>query len=131
MTLIMSALHAFDADSDCFDFGGGDFDFDHDFVAENLACDATASRAMGSSPNASDGSAGAEQMADGSGSSNFPVLLHEIVSNDDYECIHWLPCGTLFTISDKEAFTEQVIPRFFDARGGTKFTSFTRRLKRW
>ncbi|KAL7504747.1 LOW QUALITY PROTEIN: hypothetical protein ACHAXN_002320 [Cyclotella atomus] len=129
--MIMSEFQPFDTD-DCFDFGGSDFDFDRDFITENLACDPPApNRAMGSSPNTSDGSAGAEQLADGSGSTNFPVSLHEIVSNDDYECVHWLPCGTLFTISDKDAFTRQVIPRFFDARGGTKFTSFTRRLKRW
>lgn len=59
----------------------------------------------------------------------FPLLLHEIVSDpttDDF--IHWLPCGTRFTISDKTKFAERVLPRFF---GHAKFTSFTRRLKRW
>ena len=59
----------------------------------------------------------------------FPLLLHEIVSDpttDDF--IHWLPCGTRFAISDKTKFAERVLPRFF---GHAKFTSFTRRLKRW
>ena len=59
----------------------------------------------------------------------FPILLHEIVSeavSDD--CIHWLSCGTRFMISDKKRFAKDVLPRFY---GHAKFTSFTRRLKRW
>lgn len=59
----------------------------------------------------------------------FPILLHEIVTDpltDD--CIHWLACGTRFMISDKKKFAEEVLPRFY---GHAKFTSFTRRLKRW
>jgi len=59
----------------------------------------------------------------------FPILLHEIVtdpSTDD--CVHWLSCGTRFMISDKKKFAEEVLPRFY---GHAKFTSFTRRLKRW
>jgi hypothetical protein len=59
----------------------------------------------------------------------FPILLHEIVtdpSTDD--CIHWLQCGTRFMISDKKKFADDVLPRFY---GHAKFTSFTRRLKRW
>lgn len=59
----------------------------------------------------------------------FPLLLHEIVSDPTTDdLIHWLPCGTRFTISDKTKFAERVLPRFF---GHAKFTSFTRRLKRW
>ncbi|KAL3793394.1 hypothetical protein ACHAW5_000262 [Stephanodiscus triporus] len=59
----------------------------------------------------------------------FPILLHEIVtdpSTDD--CIHWLQCGTRFMISDKKKFADEVLTRFY---GHAKFTSFTRRLKRW
>ena len=59
----------------------------------------------------------------------FPILLHGIVtdpSTDD--CIHWLSCGTRFMISDKKKFAKDVLPRFY---GHAKFTSFTRRLKRW
>mmetsp|Transcript_5545 Transcript_5545/g.12297 ORF Transcript_5545/g.12297 Transcript_5545/m.12297 type:complete len:518 (+) Transcript_5545:2-1555(+) len=62
---------------------------------------------------------------------NFPVLLHEIISRDEYDSISWLPCGTKFVITDKDAFARTVLPRYFDARGTTKYTSFTRRLKRW
>mmetsp|Transcript_27183 Transcript_27183/g.56607 ORF Transcript_27183/g.56607 Transcript_27183/m.56607 type:complete len:610 (-) Transcript_27183:410-2239(-) len=59
----------------------------------------------------------------------FPILLHEIVTDPATdECIHWLACGTRFMISDKKKFAKDVLPRFY---GHAKFTSFTRRLKRW
>ncbi|KAL7466781.1 hypothetical protein ACHAXS_007065 [Conticribra weissflogii] len=60
---------------------------------------------------------------------DFPVLLHKIVSDPatDY-CIHWLPCGTHFYISDKSKFAEEVLPIYYKH---TKFPSFIRRLKRW
>lgn len=59
----------------------------------------------------------------------FPILLHEVVSDPSTDCcIHWLPCGTRFMISDKKKFAENVLPLFY---GNAKFTSFTRRLKRW
>mmetsp|Transcript_12080 Transcript_12080/g.20937 ORF Transcript_12080/g.20937 Transcript_12080/m.20937 type:complete len:629 (-) Transcript_12080:304-2190(-) len=59
----------------------------------------------------------------------FPILLHEIVSDPSTDdCIHWLACGTRFMISDKKKFAKDVLPRFY---GHAKFTSFTRRLKRW
>eukprot|EP00573_Skeletonema_grethae_P010999 CAMPEP_0201697148 /NCGR_PEP_ID=MMETSP0578-20130828/9629_1 /ASSEMBLY_ACC=CAM_ASM_000663 /TAXON_ID=267565 /ORGANISM="Skeletonema grethea, Strain CCMP 1804" /LENGTH=504 /DNA_ID=CAMNT_0048183233 /DNA_START=111 /DNA_END=1625 /DNA_ORIENTATION=+ len=60
---------------------------------------------------------------------SFPLLLHNVVTDpatDD--CIHWLSCGTRFIISDKKKFARDVLPRFY---GPAKFTSFTRRLKRW
>eukprot|EP00986_Skeletonema_menzelii_P001561 scaffold409_cov143-Skeletonema_menzelii.AAC.10 len=60
---------------------------------------------------------------------SFPLLLHNVVSDaatDD--CIHWLSCGSRFIISDKKKFAKDVLPRFY---GPAKFTSFTRRLKRW
>ena len=59
----------------------------------------------------------------------FPILLHEIVSDPKTDdCVHWLACGTRFMISDKKKFAAEVLPRFY---GHAKFTSFTRRLKRW
>jgi hypothetical protein len=137
MTIIMSELHAFEADPDEMSSFGfvGDFDFDRDFIPEDdeYAPASVPSRVAGSSPNGSDGSGVDQSISpDNSNQMNFPVLLHEIVSNEEFDhCVHWLPCGTLFVISDKDAFTKFVIPRFFDARGTTKFTSFTRRLKRW
>ena len=60
---------------------------------------------------------------------SFPLLLHNVVSDaatDD--CIHWLSCGARFIISDKKKFAKDVLPQFY---GPAKFTSFTRRLKRW
>lgn len=59
----------------------------------------------------------------------FPVILHEIVCDPATDhCIHWLPNGNLFTIADKKKFAKEVLPKL---NGHAKFTSFTRRLKRW
>lgn len=60
---------------------------------------------------------------------SFPLLLHNVVTDpatDD--CVQWLSCGTRFLISDKKKFAKDILPRFY---GPAKFTSFTRRLKRW
>ncbi|KAL7518618.1 hypothetical protein ACHAWX_003430 [Stephanocyclus meneghinianus] len=138
MTSVMSGLHNFDPDPDemvsSFDFCG-EFDFEREFVSgdHDFAPSPIPNRMGLSSPNTSDGSTAAEQSgsAEVASQQNFPVLLHDIVSSEEFDCIQWLPCGTFFVITDKEEFTKHVIPRFFDARGGTKFTSFTRRLKRW
>jgi hypothetical protein len=124
--------NCFDFDGD--EFGGDEFDFEQELNPEDIECAPhVISNRMMASPIESVESTEAEfsALADNTNSQNFPVLLHEIVSNDDFDCINWLPCGTLFAISDKELFTKQVLPRYFDTRGGTKFTSFTRRLKRW
>mmetsp|Transcript_8827 Transcript_8827/g.13667 ORF Transcript_8827/g.13667 Transcript_8827/m.13667 type:complete len:501 (+) Transcript_8827:103-1605(+) len=60
---------------------------------------------------------------------SFPLLLHNVVTDSATDdCIHWLSCGTRFIISDKKKFARDVLPRFY---GPAKFTSFTRRLKRW
>jgi hypothetical protein len=60
---------------------------------------------------------------------SFPLLLHNVVTDPaSDDCIHWLSCGTRFIISDKKKFAKDVLPRFY---GPAKFTSFTRRLKRW
>ena len=118
-----------------FDMGfSGELDFGIEPISEihgGHMLDLNPSRSSGASPIESDGSAGEQAASADNSNQNFPAILHEIVSNDEYDCIHWLPCGTKFNISNKEIFSDQVIPKFFDARGGTKFTSFTRRLKRW
>ncbi len=67
----------------------------------------------------------------------FPALLHSIVSDEATDsAIQWLPCGKRFVVSDKQEFSKNILPLYFGGRGRgdtttTKFTSFTRRLKRW
>mmetsp|Transcript_24628 Transcript_24628/g.52256 ORF Transcript_24628/g.52256 Transcript_24628/m.52256 type:complete len:717 (-) Transcript_24628:148-2298(-) len=64
-----------------------------------------------------------------SSSLNFPETLYRILSDPSYEDIlSWLPHGRGFSIHDKQLFVSEILPRFFE---GAKFTSFTRRLKRW
>lgn len=49
----------------------------------------------------------------------FPVILHGIVSDPETDhCIHWLPNGNLFTISDKKKFAKEVMPKL---NGQAKF----------
>jgi len=63
------------------------------------------------------------------GGKSFPEILFEIVSNPNYQdIISWLPHGQGFQIHEKQLFAKRILPDYFD---GTKFTSFTRRLKRW
>ena len=60
---------------------------------------------------------------------NFPETLYDIISVVDYShIIAWLPHGRAFFIHDRQRFASEILTRFFD---GAKFTSFTRRLKRW
>ena len=61
---------------------------------------------------------------------NFPEILYEIIMNEkDYgTVISWLSHGRGFIIHDKDMFQERVLLPHFD---GAKYTSFTRRLKRW
>jgi len=61
---------------------------------------------------------------------NFPEILYEIIMNEkDYDTvISWLSHGRGFIIHDKNMFQEKVLMPHFD---GAKYTSFTRRLKRW
>lgn len=67
----------------------------------------------------------------------FPLVLHSIVSDEATNtAIHWLPCGKRFVVADKEEFSKIILPKYFGGRGSgptatSKFTSFTRRLKRW
>ena len=68
------------------------------------------------------------------GTKSFPYILHTIVSDPNTDdVVHWLPCGTRFVICKKDEFSTKIIPQNFGGRSGgaTKYTSFTRRLKRW
>mmetsp|Transcript_13841 Transcript_13841/g.22673 ORF Transcript_13841/g.22673 Transcript_13841/m.22673 type:complete len:523 (+) Transcript_13841:70-1638(+) len=63
------------------------------------------------------------------GGKSFPEILYEIVSNPNYQdIISWLSHGQGFQIHNKQLFAKRLLPEYFD---GAKFTSFTRRLKRW
>lgn len=60
---------------------------------------------------------------------NFPETLFAVISDKENDhIISWLPHGKGFIIHDKNLFGTMILPRYFD---GAKFTSFTRRLKRW
>lgn len=60
---------------------------------------------------------------------NFPETLFDVLSlQENAHIISWLPHGHGFMIHDKQRFASMILPRYFD---GAKFTSFTRRLKRW
>jgi len=54
--------------------------------------------------------------------------LHSMICNETKGCIEWSPDGKSFIILIKDRFTNEVLPRYF---GKAKFTSFSRRLKRW
>ena len=55
--------------------------------------------------------------------------LHSMICNEATSgCIEWSPDGKSFIILIKDRFTNEVLPRYF---GKAKFTSFSRRLKRW
>ncbi len=54
----------------------------------------------------------------------------EMLENDGIsDIVSWLPDGDAFAIHDKKRFAAEVLPLFF--KGSIKFSSFTRRLKRW
>ena len=60
---------------------------------------------------------------------SFADKIDAILAVNDYSSIvSWLPSGKSFAITNKEQFTKEVLPRFFN---DTKFESFHRRLKRW
>mmetsp|Transcript_13781 Transcript_13781/g.19593 ORF Transcript_13781/g.19593 Transcript_13781/m.19593 type:complete len:240 (-) Transcript_13781:77-796(-) len=55
--------------------------------------------------------------------------LHSMISNETRSgVVVWLPDGLGFAILSKQAFTDNILGRYF---GRSKFASFTRRLKRW
>jgi hypothetical protein len=62
-------------------------------------------------------------------SKNFPETLFDVVSMDEHaHIVSWLPHGRGFIIHDKQRFASYILPTYFDS---AKYTSFTRRLKRW
>jgi len=59
----------------------------------------------------------------------FPSKLFYIVESGEYnDIVSWTRNGTAFTVFDLPAFTKRVLSIFF---GGSKFTSFHRKLNRW
>jgi hypothetical protein len=67
---------------------------------------------------------------------SFIAVLHAIVSDESLDsAIHWMPCGKKFIVANREEFVRLVLlQNNFGSRRGTsltKYTSFTRRLKRW
>lgn len=58
---------------------------------------------------------------------SFPETLMEILSNE-HDSICWLSNNRGFIIKNKDKFADDVLPRYFK---GSKYSSFTRKLKRW
>eukprot|EP00569_Conticribra_weissflogii_P006898 CAMPEP_0171330796 /NCGR_PEP_ID=MMETSP0878-20121228/2248_1 /TAXON_ID=67004 /ORGANISM="Thalassiosira weissflogii, Strain CCMP1336" /LENGTH=448 /DNA_ID=CAMNT_0011831171 /DNA_START=267 /DNA_END=1613 /DNA_ORIENTATION=- len=55
--------------------------------------------------------------------------LHTMINNEaSTGCVEWLPDNKGFIINQKKFFSNTVLPEYF---GRAKYTSFTRRLKRW
>jgi len=60
----------------------------------------------------------------------FPQHLMEVLENEEnHEAINWLPHGKAFMILDREKFGQDVLHQI--CRRKTKFSSFTRKLRRW
>jgi hypothetical protein len=59
----------------------------------------------------------------------FPVKLHGILSNPEYESvISFLPHGRSWRIHDQKRFEDEILPKYF--RHG-RFSSFTRQVNGW
>ncbi|CAJ1941371.1 unnamed protein product [Cylindrotheca closterium] len=62
----------------------------------------------------------------------FPLKLHAILEEteafDHHAIISWLPNGLGFKVHDKDAFEEQVMPKYFRTN---KFKAFQRNLNLW
>ncbi|GKY92268.1 hypothetical protein MPSEU_000197900 [Mayamaea pseudoterrestris] len=65
----------------------------------------------------------------------FPQRLFAILNDPALtDVVSWLPHGRSFVIIRPDVFTDQVLPKYLpptDARGSTKYASFTRKLNRW
>lgn len=60
----------------------------------------------------------------------FPQVLQEILNTPEYQSIaHWLPDGLSFIISNKQRFSDEIIPKHF--RRVAKIDSFIRNLRRY
>lgn len=59
----------------------------------------------------------------------FPQRLMKVLADEEHsDTITWLPHGRSFFILKRKKFVADVLPRYFRQ---SKFTSFTRKLKRW
>jgi len=65
----------------------------------------------------------------------FPERLLKTLNDTSLsDIVTWLPHGRSFVIIRPDVLTEKVLPKYFppvDARGSTKYPSFTRKLNRW
>ena len=60
---------------------------------------------------------------------SFPVKLHWILSNPEFEdIISWLPHGRSWHVLQPKIFTDKVIPQYFRH---TRFPSFMRQVNGW
>ncbi|EJK73294.1 heat shock factor [Thalassiosira oceanica] len=94
----------------------------------------SSSTPRGTDLSASANSFDSKEFSTGEDNRSFPLLLYELVSDPNTNnSIRWLECGTRFVIADKNKFTAIVLTNQLGGRGrgSAKFTSFTRRLKRW
>lgn len=94
----------------------------------------SSSTIRGTDLSASTNSFDSKEFSTGEDNRSFPLLLYELVSDPNTnDSIRWLECGTRFVIADKNKFTAVVLTNQLGGRGrgSAKFTSFTRRLKRW
>jgi hypothetical protein len=67
--------------------------------------------------------------SDGTKEPPFPLKLHQILSNPEYQdCISWLPHGKSWRILKPSAFEQVVIPLFFRH---AKYASFMRQVNGW
>jgi hypothetical protein len=55
--------------------------------------------------------------------------LHAMITNESSNgCVKWLSDNKGFQICNRDSFSDKILPRYF---GKAKYSSFTRRLKRW
>lgn len=55
-------------------------------------------------------------------------LMAMLADSSNHDAISWLPHGRSFIITDREKFSEVVLPKYFRK---SKYASFTRKLNRW
>lgn len=59
----------------------------------------------------------------------FPQKLMDMLADpESHDSVAWLPHGRAFVITDREKFSDVVLPKYFRK---TKYASFTRKLNRW